>query len=145
MYVHTRSLPAALPIVEPGVNREWAYVGEDAGKAGAVSREEAVARHGQASLVWVHLNGRDSGTLEWLRDRRGIPYPAFLALTAVETRPRPDFLDRGAIVNLRGLGATPHDDPDTLVSIRLWAEAGFVISISYRHISAVGQFFETRR
>src|SRR3546814_11089515 len=35
--------------MEPGVNREWAYVVEDAGKASAVSREEAVARHGQAS------------------------------------------------------------------------------------------------
>src|SRR3546814_9067702 len=70
--------------MEPGVNREWAYVVEDAGKASAVSREEAVARHGQASLVWVHLNGRDSGTLEWLRDRCGIPYPAFLALRSEE-------------------------------------------------------------
>src|SRR3546814_10064597 len=109
--------------MEPGVNRKWAYVVEDAGKASAVSRVEAVARRGQASLLWIQLNGRDSGTLEWLRDRCGIPYPAFLALTAVETRPRADFLDSGAIINLRGLGATPHDDPDTLVSIRLWARS----------------------
>ncbi|WP_226998482.1 zinc transporter ZntB [Tardibacter chloracetimidivorans] len=127
------------------MNREWAYVVEDAGKASAVPREEAVARHGHASLVWIHLNGRDSGSLEWLRDRCGIPYPAFLALTAVETRPRADFLDSGAIINLRGLGATPHDDPDTLVSIRLWAEAGFVISISYRTISAIEQVCEKTR
>src|SRR3546814_4303156 len=118
--------------MEPGVNREWAYVVEDAGKASAVSREEAVARHGQASLVWVHLNGRDSGTLEWLRDRCGIPYPAFLALTAVETRPRADFLDSGAIINLRGLGATPHDDPDTLVrSEEQKSELQSLMRISY--------------
>src|SRR3546814_17089441 len=100
--------------MEPGVNREWAYVVEDAGKASAVSREEAVARHGKASLVWVHLNGRDSGTLEWPRDRCGNPYPAFFELTGVATRPRAGFLTTVGISNRPRLGGTPRTNPYTL-------------------------------
>ena len=41
-------------------------------------------------------------------------------------------MGHGAIVNLRGLGTTPEDDPDSLVSIRIWAEAGRVVSLSLR-------------
>src|SRR3546814_9482942 len=117
------------------MRKSWAYAVEGAGRASAISLEAAPASFGVAPFVWVHLYGRDEDTLEWLRDKCGIPYPVFVALTAAETRPRGDFLDGGALINLRGLGSTPADDPDALVSIRLWAEAGRVISTSFRSLA----------
>lgn len=125
--------------------KQWVYVVEGPGKAHSIPIDEAAATWGKAPLLWIHLNEPGKDALEWLRDQCGIPYPAFVALTAVETRPRADFLDDGAIINLRGLGATPDDDPDVLVSIRLWAEAGRVISISYRSLSAIEQVCEKTR
>ncbi|MDB5662911.1 MAG: Mg2 transporter protein CorA family protein, partial [Sphingomonas bacterium] len=64
--------------------------------------------------------------------------PAIVAaLTAVETRPRTEEMGGGAIINLRGLGATPEDDPDKLVSVRLWAGRGRVFSVGYRSLAAM--------
>jgi len=122
------------------MNRDWAYVVDRPGeKARTVARDEACAAFGKAHFVWIHLNGRNNDSLEWLREQANLPLRAVGALSAVETRPRGDLLDKGAIINLRGLGETPDDDPDTLVSIRLWAEAGRVISISFRTLVAIEQ------
>ncbi|HKY81878.1 MAG TPA: CorA family divalent cation transporter, partial [Sphingobium sp.] len=41
------------------------------------------------------------------------------------------------LVNLRGLGTVEDPTGDALVSIRLWAEHGRVISVSYRPLAAV--------
>lgn len=119
------------------MTRHWAYVIDDDGAARAVSRDEARAAHDRARFVWIHLYGRDENAIAWLRDDCGLPPAAFSALTAIETRPRGDLIDGGAIVNLRGLGATPGDDPDRLVSIRLWADANRVVSISFRTLADI--------
>lgn len=89
---------------------------------------------GAPGFTWIHLDGRNAESLRWLDEESGIPQPAIRALKAIETRPRIELYDGGALINLRGLGATPDDDPDDLVSIRLWAEAGKVISLSFRSL-----------
>lgn len=89
---------------------------------------------GAPGFTWIHLDGRNPESLRWLDDQSGVPPPAIRALKAIETRPRIELYDGGALINLRGLGATPDDDPDDLVSIRLWAEAGKVISLSFRSL-----------
>lgn len=87
-----------------------------------------------AEFVWIHLDGKDPQALQWLEEESGVPTPAVRALRAIETRPRIEAYDGGALVNLRGLGATPEDDPDDLVSIRLWATSRKVISVSFRSL-----------
>lgn len=90
-----------------------------------------------AGLVWCHIDGRDAEQKRWLEEKSGLPHGIVVALIAIETRPRSDMIGAGAIVNLRGLGATPDDDPDDLVSIRLYAEKNRVISVSYRTLHAI--------
>ena len=99
--------------------------------------EAGAARFGEAALVWLHCDGREAEVLTWLDAQSDIPEIARSALRASETRPRCDQIGSGAIINLRGLGRTPEDDPDALVSVRFWAEAGRVISLSYRTPVAV--------
>jgi zinc transporter len=94
---------------------------------------------------WVHLEGRDPANQHWLGAKAGIPAPVVRALTAVETRPRTETIGDGALINLRGLGATPEDDPDKLVSIRLWAEKGRVISVGFRSLAALPLLREQMR
>jgi zinc transporter len=53
-------------------------------------------------------------------------------MLAQETRPRATLIGGGTLINLRGLGTTPDDDPDALVSTRFWADRGRVISVSFR-------------
>lgn len=93
----------------------------------------------QAGFDWHHLDGRDPDTRAWLEARSDIPAAAVRALIASETRPRTEQYDSGALINLRGLGATPEDDPDPLVSIRLWASAGCLVSISFYTMEGLAQ------
>lgn len=97
------------------------------------------------TFQWVHLEGRDPANQDWLAAGTGIPAPVVSALTAVETRPRTETVGAGALINLRGLGATPEDDPDKLVSIRLWAEKGRVISVGFRSLAALPLLCEQMR
>jgi zinc transporter len=102
-----------------------------------VALEDAVAANGSADFVWFHLDGRQHDSLEWLADRVEIPEIARNALVAEETRPRSEPMGDGALINLRALGKTPEDDPDALVSIRMWAQRGSLVSVCFRTPSAI--------
>lgn len=104
----------------------------EGGQAIELPFAEAAAKFGQAELVWLHLDGRHLGADAWLMAQDDIPEIARSALLATETRPRSDVIGHGAIVNLRGLGDIQQGDSDPLVSIRIWAEAGRVVSLSLR-------------
>ncbi|MFO1240936.1 MAG: CorA family divalent cation transporter [Sphingomonadaceae bacterium] len=93
---------------------------------------EGVAQFEHAELVWLVLDGRAPGAAEWIAEQKDIPDIARAALMAAETRPRSDLVGQGVIINLRGLGKTPEDDPDALVSLRFWAETGRVILVTFR-------------
>lgn len=88
------------------------------------------------ALLWLHVDGRDGHGLARVQNDETIPDIARSALFAHETRPRCTVMDGGALINLRGLGATPEDDPDPLVSIRIWADKGRVVTVSFRSIAA---------
>jgi zinc transporter len=103
-----------------------------ANQAREVPFADGVGDFGKTDLVWLHLDGRLDEAPGWIDGQTDIPEIAIAALRASETRPRSDKIGHGAIINLRGLGRTPQDDPDALVSVRFWAEAGRVISLSYR-------------
>ena len=100
-----------------------------------LSVEEAASYRGPGFL-WVHLESEESEHLGLLKTKQNIPDIAAGALIATETRPRCDFIDGGAIVNLRGPGNKDTADSDRLVSIRLWVRRNGVISLSRRPLSA---------
>jgi zinc transporter len=104
---------------------------------GAVRRlgvDEALVYKGPGFL-WIHVESRDGDELPMLV-REDIPDVAANALVATETRPRCDRIDDGAIVNLRGPAAVEIDNSDRLVSIRMWARAGKVDSVTRRPLAA---------
>ena len=97
--------------------------------AGAACTE----RPTRARFVWVHLDGNAADTVGWLEAHAGLPGPVIHALTAIETRPRCDAIDDGALINLRGPGAEETDEADDrLVSVRIWVEQGRAISVGFR-------------
>lgn len=102
-------------------------------------------RAGSERFVWVHLDGREADTVEWLKAHGGLPETVALALTATETRPRCDAIGPGALVNLRGPAATETDEGDPLVSIRAWAEAGLAITVSFRPLAGLDDLVATMR
>lgn len=109
--------------------------GED--RAREITLDEFCAQADHAPFSWIHADG-------WREDAREVasrcdhmPEAALSALLAQETRPRCTLMGHGALVNLRGLGQSPDQGGDALVSIRLWAEHARVISVSYRPLAAI--------
>jgi zinc transporter len=80
---------------------------------------------------WIMLNGRDPQTRSWLQQQ---DMPDFIrqALLTTESRPRFERVGDGVFLNLRAQGATPDDDQDALVSIRMWLTQGCAITASLR-------------
>ncbi|MEH3107550.1 MAG: zinc transporter ZntB [Sphingomonas fennica] len=112
----------------------WALALHRDGRVEPVDPQVACGHRHGAAFLWVHLDGRESETRAWLQHHAALPEAAITALTATETRPRSEAIGRGALVNLRGLGAPDATGGDPLVSIRLWAEEGRVISVAFRTI-----------
>jgi zinc transporter len=96
-----------------------------------------IGHHRDDLFAWDHLDGRDAEAQAWLAEQSALPETARFALTAVETRPRCQPLQEGTIINLRGLGQIDDDEGDALVSIRMWAEPGRVISVSMRPLAGM--------
>ena len=90
-------------------------------------------------FCWIHFDGRDPQALTWLDDEaHRLPETARVNLTAVETRPRCQPLGDGIIINLRGLReAREEEGGDELVSIRIWAERGRVVSVNFRRMAGL--------
>lgn len=89
----------------------------------------------QDGYLWLHFDLNDPSFAQWALAT--LPQTAAMALTQSETRPRCDHLDGGLIMNLRGVNLNPGADPDDMVSLRLWAADGLVISARHRKIWAV--------
>ena len=91
----------------------------------------------QSELVWIHRTDSDAAAQAWLCHCAGLPDIIVDALTASETRPRCDAVGEGVILNLRGRSndAVPMSDP--LASVRIWAVAGRLISVTRRPLTAI--------
>jgi zinc transporter len=97
-----------------------------------------IGEHGESKFCWVHLDGHDEPAMAWLDNGgHGLPPTARFNLTTAETRPRCQPLEEGVIINLRGPRAHPEEEGDELVSIRIWAERGRIVSVTYRRLAGL--------
>ncbi|QBM76874.1 zinc transporter ZntB [Sphingomonas sp. AAP5] len=90
-----------------------------------------------SDLVWVHLTSNNEQAKAWLGDVAKLPDYVVEALTTSESRPRCEALGDGAILNLRGRSNEAMTTSDPLASLRIWATAGRVISVTRRSLTAV--------
>lgn len=109
-------------------------------------REEPIGAFAEvapsADFLWLHLDGTSDDVAAILARITAMPDPAITAFRAQETRPRCAQFSDGALVNLRGLGAQPDDDGDSLVSIRIWVQRGLAVTLSYRSLGVFDRLVE---
>ncbi len=112
----------------------FAYV---VGRSGVrkTSPEDAItARRG---FIWIHLTSRDEEVQHWLSATAQLDRFVIDALTALETRPRCEQVNGGAVLNLRGMTHAAMASSDPLASIRLYAEGDRVISVTRLPLDAL--------
>ncbi len=88
---------------------------------------------------WIHfqLNEGDGDPFAGIADQ--VPAIVRRSLLAIETRPRSDLIEGGVLLNLRAplADVSSQDDGDPLVSLRLWAKSGLVLTVQFRPSSVI--------
>lgn len=94
-------------------------------------------------LAWLHLRASHARTEDWMQENLGWLDPLVLrALLAEETRPRAAPLGEGMLLILRGVNLNPGQDPEDMVSIRIYADPARVVSTAVRDLVSVGDLSE---
>jgi zinc transporter len=88
-------------------------------------------------ILWVHLDVNNEASRAWLNRESRLPEAIVDAMLADETRPRSIVGDHGSLVNLRGVNTNPGNDPEDMVSVRVWIEPDRIISTRRRRLLSV--------
>ncbi|MBN8542940.1 MAG: zinc transporter ZntB [Alphaproteobacteria bacterium] len=108
------------------------------GKGGVTELSQEDARNGNLTeSYWIHLHGDHPNTWEWMEKHSAIDPQAMEALMAAETRPRMTEYDEGAVVILRGVNLNANEEPEDMVSVRVYVDKRRIISVRKRKLKAV--------
>ncbi|MAE91789.1 MAG: zinc transporter ZntB [Pelagibaca sp.] len=89
-------------------------------------------------LGWVHLRAQHPDTPAWIVENLSYLDPTIIdALVAEETRPRVTRVGDGLIVILRGINTIEGQDPEDMVSVRLWIDPYRIVSLARRKVRAI--------
>ena len=88
-------------------------------------------------LLWLHLDVAEHSPANWMRTALSLSPSVIDALTADETRPRSLNIGDGLLTVLRGVNLNPGEDPEDMVSIRLWIERDRIVSTRRRKLLSV--------
>ncbi|WP_323780641.1 zinc transporter ZntB [Thalassovita sp.] len=88
--------------------------------------------------AWVHLDGTDPDAAEWFtRHLNYLDSQAIEALLDVDTRTRVSILGSGMIVILRSVNMNEGENPEDMISIRMWIDAHRIVTISRKRSRVV--------
>lgn len=91
-----------------------------------------------AGLAWVHLDATSPLAREWLEQEASYLDRIILdALLADETRPRTVDFGQGMLLILRGVNTNPAEEPEDMVSLRVWIDDERIITIERRKVQTI--------
>ncbi|MCL7744108.1 zinc transporter ZntB [Guyparkeria hydrothermalis] len=91
---------------------------------------------------WIQLNWEDRDDRAWLEDEAGVDELVADSLLAEDTRPRVVEHENGLILILRGVNLNPGQDPEDMISLRLWFDGERLISTSRYPLRTVAGIVE---
>jgi zinc transporter len=93
--------------------------------------------HPDDGILWIDFDQANRRAAEWLDERSGVSASVYNILLAGETRPRAFAEGEGLLVVLRGINMNPGAEPDDMVAVRMWLEAGRIITSRRRKVLSV--------
>lgn len=89
-------------------------------------------------LAWVHINDSDFEARAWIEKEISYLDRIILdALLAEETHPRYIDYHDGLLLILRGVNLNPDQEPEDMVSLRIWIDPHRIITVERRHVHTV--------
>lgn len=119
------------------------YILDGRGRSTTIDQTGLVHWTKDQGTLWVHIDINDAESRSWIENNSGLEPSIADALLAGETRPRSHATEGGLLVVLRGVNTNPGNDPEDMVSIRLWIERDRIISTRRRRLLAVSDIRDT--
>ncbi len=91
----------------------------------------------QGELIWLLLNRTAAGIEDWLVENSIVRSELIKPLLMEDTRPRCDQFKEGVLLNLRGVNLNPGEDPEDMLSLRMWITDRAIVSLHRYRIMAV--------
>lgn len=101
----------------------------------ALDREgAAAARNG---YLWLHLDHHREETVAWVKAHPRFPEELKDSLLSDDARPRVLHAGEKFFLLLRGVNCNPGSDPEDMVSLKFWMEAGLIVTLRHAKVMAV--------
>ncbi len=88
-------------------------------------------------VVWLHIDLSEPSAVSWLENESGLDNNIIGSMTVEETRPRAFKFKNGLLAVLRGVNLNPGNDPEDMVSIRVWLESNRIITVRRRPMVSI--------
>lgn len=124
-----------------GITFAWTIDGKGSGTR--IQNENIAEEIRNVGLAWVHINDSDFEAREWIE--REISYLDRIildALLAEETHPRHIDYQDGMLLILRGVNLNPDQEPEDMVSLRIWIDSHRIITVERRKVRTVREIDE---
>ncbi|MCA9508668.1 MAG: zinc transporter ZntB [Myxococcales bacterium] len=118
-----------------------AYIFDCQGGARAIEWAEIENFDPAQGFLWVHIDYSAQKPKSWLK-KCGLDSLEYQALTAKESRPRSVATTNGMTIFLRGLNINPGQDPEDMVSVRIFLNKHMLITSRRRKILAIENVVE---
>lgn len=89
--------------------------------------------------AWIHIDLNKREGKRWLSKESKIDPITVKAMSMVESRPRCTASAGGILIILRGINLNPGQDPEDMISIRIWIEKQRIITAGRRHLHSVDE------
>ena len=122
-----------------------AYWFDGRGGATPMAWEEVAAPRSEDGFPSIHLQRTAPETRTFLTEKSGLSDLACAALLADDSRPRTTEFQSGIIVDIRGVNMNPGQNPDDMVSLRIWCDGRRVITVRRRKLMAIDDLREAIR
>jgi len=120
----------------------YAMSGPDRGRR-LTDDERIAAALAAPEPAWIHMRTDRPETRAWIaRHLDYIAEPIRTALLQDETRPRATVHGDGVLVILRGVNTNPGAEPEDMVAVRLWVQAGRIVSLGRRPLASLSELAE---
>jgi len=97
----------------------------------------------ECAFVWTHLHIHQEGAREWLEQEAQLTSTVAAALMAEDTRPRAVIKNDGVMIIFRAMNLHEAENPEEMISLRMWIDEHRVITTRIRDIKAIEEIFDS--